>query len=169
LAPSKKLHTRAKAKRVIYLFQSGAPSHIDLFDPNQTQDLTAPNSPKPFAATSAHRHDQRPKTTSRRWLALRIQTLRQIRRRKISELLPHTAKIVDDICLIRTMSPTLNHEPAVTFFATGNQPTRRPTWAHGFSYGLGRPEPQPPRLRRPRLRGAANPSNPVIGATAPAR
>ena len=57
---------------------------------------------------------------------------------ELSELLPHTSKIVDDIALIRSMyTEPINHDPAVTFFATGNQQPGRPTMGAWVSYGLG--------------------------------
>ena len=56
----------------------------------------------------------------------------------LSELLPHTAKVVDDICFIRSMhTEAINHEPAITYMQTGNQVTGRPCLGSWASYGLG--------------------------------
>ena len=57
---------------------------------------------------------------------------------EFSELLPHTAKLADDLCLIRSMhTEPINHDPAVTFFGTGNQQPGRPTMGSWITYGLG--------------------------------
>src|SRR2546423_591432 len=117
------LHFAPKAKRVIYLFQSGAPSHIDLFDPKpKLKELTGKELPKTV------RGDQRiTGMTSGQKQLLVVGSPFEFKPHgksgtELSELLPHTAKIVDDICLIRTMvTDPINHDPAVTFFATGHQ------------------------------------------------
>jgi hypothetical protein len=137
----KQLHHKPKAKRVIYLFQSGAPSHIDLFDPKpKLKDLTGTELPKTV------RGDQRiTGMTSGQKQLLVVGSPFEFKPygkcgTEISELLPHTAKIVDDITLIRTMvTDPINHDPAVTFFATGHQQPGRPTMGAWMSYGLGSP------------------------------
>ena len=132
-------HFAPKAKRVIYLFQSGAPSQLDLFDYKpllnkmQGQDLpesirmgqrltgmTANQKKFPLAGThfTFNEHGQ-----SRAW---------------VSELMPYTAKIVDEICFIKSMhTEAINHDPAVTFFQTGSQQPGRPSFGSWLSYGLG--------------------------------
>jgi hypothetical protein len=128
---------RAGAKRVIWLFQHGAPSQLDLFDykpalaklrgtelpasirmGQRLTGMTAYQSSFP-TAPSIFRFAQHGQ--SGMWL---------------SELLPHTAKVADDICLIRSLhTEAINHDPAVTFFQTGFQLAGRPSaW---LSYGLG--------------------------------
>jgi hypothetical protein len=137
----KQLHHKPKAKRVIYLFQSGAPSHIDLFDPKpKLKDLTGTELPKTV------RGDQRiTGMTSGQKQLLVVGSPFEFKPygkcgTEISELLPHTAKIVDDITLIRTMvTDPINHDPAVTFFGTGHQQPGRPTMGAWLSYGLGSP------------------------------
>src|SRR3569832_873609 len=114
----KQLHHASKAKRVIYLFQSGAPSHIDLFDPKpKLKDLTGTELPKTV------RGDQRiTGMTSGQKQLLVVGSPFEFKPygqcvTEISELLPHTANIVDDITLNRTMvTAPINHDPAVTFF-----------------------------------------------------
>src|SRR5262249_35424451 len=135
----KRLDFTPRAKRVIYLFQSGGPSHLDLFDykPGLTKvngeerpdsvprgqrltGMTADEKTKPVAASicSFARHGG-----NGTW---------------ISELLPHTARIVDEIALIRTMTTSaINHDPAVTFCQTGSEQPGRPTLGAWLSYGLG--------------------------------
>jgi len=135
----KMLHYAPKAKRIIYLFQSGGPSHLDLFDykPNlqavngtelpesvrmgqRLTGMTSGQSKKPVAA-SIFKFERQGKNGA--WL---------------SELLPHTAKIVDDLCIVRTMkTDAINHDPAVTYFQTGAEQPGRPTLGAWLSYGLG--------------------------------
>jgi hypothetical protein len=132
-------HHPAKAKRVIYLFQHGAPSQLDLFDYKpglakiRGQDLpasvrmgqrltgmTAYQATFP-TAPSIFRFAQHGK--SGMWL---------------SELLPHTAKIADELCLVKSLhTEAINHDPAVTFFQTGFQLAGRPSIGSWISYGLG--------------------------------
>ncbi|MBV6442343.1 MAG: DUF1501 domain-containing protein [Haliscomenobacteraceae bacterium CHB4] len=132
-------HFAPKAKRVIYLFQSGAPSQLELFDwkpllrkmdgqelpesVRKGQRLTGMTAnqkkfPLKGALVEFKQHGQ-----SGAWL---------------SDLLPHTAKVVDDLCIIKTMhTEAINHDPAVTFFQTGNQQPGRPSVGSWLSYGLG--------------------------------
>lgn len=132
-------HHAPKAKRVIYLFQHGAPSQMDLFDPKpalaklrgtelpasirmgqRLTGMTAFQSTFPTAPSifKFAQHGQ-----SGMWL---------------SDLLPHTARIADDIALVRSMhTEAINHDPAVTFFQTGFQLAGRPSIGSWISYGLG--------------------------------
>jgi Protein of unknown function (DUF1501) len=129
----------AKAKRVIFLFQSGAPSQMDLFDykpkladlrgtelPDsirQGQRLTGMTSRQTSfpIAPSRFRFDQH--GNSGAW---------------VSELLPHTASIVDDMCFVRSLhTEAINHDPAITFCQTGAQIAGRPSIGAWLSYGLG--------------------------------
>jgi hypothetical protein len=133
------LHFAPKAKRVIYLFQSGAPSHLDLFDPKPNlKDLTGKELPKSV------RGDQRitGMTSGQAQLLVAGSPFKfEAHGRcgtEISELLPYTAKIVDEIALIRGMyTEPINHDPAVTFISTGNQQPGRPVMGAWMSYGLG--------------------------------
>jgi hypothetical protein len=137
----KQLHHKPTAKRVIYLFQSGAPSHIDLFDPKpKLKELTGTELPKTV------RGDQRiTGMTSGQKQLLVVGSPFEFKPAgkcgtELSELLPHTAKIADDMTLIRTMvTDPINHDPAVTFFGTGHQQPGRPTMGAWLSYGLGSP------------------------------
>jgi len=133
------LHFPARAKRVIYLSQSGAPSQLDLFDykpglkkyhktelpesirrGQRLTGMTASQNSFPIAA-SKFQFAQHGK--SGRW---------------ISELLPHTAKISDDICVVKSMfTEAINHDPAITFLQTGSIQAGRPSMGSWISYGLG--------------------------------
>jgi hypothetical protein len=133
------LHFAPKAKRVIYLFQSGAPSHIDLFDPKP--ELTKRTGQE---LPSSVRGGQRiTGMTSGQSQLLMVGPSNKFVRCgasgvEISELLPHTGKIVDDIALIRALyTEPINHDPAVTFLLTGNQQPGRPTIGAWAAYGLG--------------------------------
>ncbi len=128
-----------RAKRVIYLFQSGAPSQLDLYEhkpklaemrgvdlPDSVRGnqrltgMTAQQSKFPIAP-SMFKFAQH--GSSGAWL---------------SELLPHTAKMADDLCFIKTIhTEAINHDPAVTFFQTGAQLAGRPSMGSWLSYGLG--------------------------------
>ncbi len=128
-----------KAKRVIYLFQSGAPSHLDLFDPK----------PKLAAMTGQElppsvRGGQRitgMTAGQEAWLC--VGSAFPFRRYghngvELSETLPHLGSVIDDVALVRSMvTEPINHDPAVTFFGTGHQQPGRPTMGAWLSYGLG--------------------------------
>jgi hypothetical protein len=129
----------AKAKRIIYLFQSGAPSQLDLFDHKpaladrraqelpdsirQGQRLTGMTSKQESFPVAPTIFDFDQRGESGAW---------------VSDLLPHTAKIADELCFIRSMhTEAINHDPAITFFQTGAQLAGRPSFGSWLSYGLG--------------------------------
>lgn len=128
-----------KAKRIIYLFQNGAPSQLDLFDYKPLlqkmhgQDLPASirMGQRLTGMTSGQEHFP---------LAGSIFKFGEYgqARAHISELLPHTAAVVDDLCIIKTLyTEAINHDPALTFFQTGAQVGNRPSMGAWLSYGLG--------------------------------
>jgi len=139
--PLGKPHFSPKVKRVIYLFQSGAPSQLELFDYKPRleemwgQDLpesirkgqrltgmTAGQSKFPLAA-SAFKFNRYDLGGGDMW---------------ISELLPHIARVSGEATFIRSMyTEAINHDPAVTFFQTGSEQGGRPSWGSWISYGLG--------------------------------
>ncbi len=132
-------HFPPKAKRVIYLHQSGAPSQIDLFDykpqlkkehgkelPDSVRNgqritgMTSGQSAFPVVS-SLFKFSQHGQTGT--WL---------------SELVPYHGQIVDDIALIKTVNTeAINHDPAITFIQTGSQQPGRPSMGSWVSYGLG--------------------------------
>ncbi len=135
----KTLHFAPKAKRVIYLFMSGAPSHMDLFDPKpKLKELT--NTELPASVRMGQRITG---MTSGQKQLLCVGSPFEFKRHgkcgmELSELLPNIGTIADDICLIRSMhTEPINHDPAVTFFATGNQQPGRPVMGSWITYGLG--------------------------------
>jgi hypothetical protein len=133
------LHFAPKARRVIYLFMSGAPSHIDLFDHKpRLAELSGTDLP------DSVRMGQRitGMTSGQKHLYCVGSPFQFAKHGKcgmeLSELLPHTAKIADDIALIRSLhTEPINHDPAVTYLATGHQQPGRPTLGAWVSYGLG--------------------------------
>src|SRR5438093_1134443 len=138
-AESATVHFAPKAKRVIFLFQSGAPSQLDLFDYKpQLADLRGSELPESI------RQGQRLTGMTSRQASFPIAPSRfQFAQHGncgawVSELMPHTAKIVDDLCFIRSLhTEAINHDPAITFCQTGAQIAGRPSIGAWLSYGLG--------------------------------
>ncbi len=133
------LHFAPKAKRVIYLFMSGGPSHIDLFDPKPV--LTKRTNEE--LPTSVRMGQRITGMTSGQARLLMVGPAYPFARcgkagTELSTMLPHTATIADDIALVRSLhTEPINHDPAVTFLLTGNQQPGRPTVGAWLSYGLG--------------------------------
>ncbi|APW60601.1 hypothetical protein BSF38_02076 [Paludisphaera borealis] len=132
-------HFPAKAKRVIYLFQSGAPSQLDLFD-----HKPAIREKRGVELPESIRKGQRitTMTSGQKNLPVAPSIFNFAQHGEsgawLSELLPHTAKIVDDICIIRSVqTEAINHDPAVTFVQTGSQLAGRPSMGSWVAYGLG--------------------------------
>jgi len=132
-------HFAPRAKRVIYLFQSGGPSQIDLFDYKpKLRELRATELPDSI------RQDQRlTGMTSKQSSFPVAPSMFSFAQHGasgawVSELLPHTARVVDDLCFIKSMhTEPINHDPAVTFIQTGAQLAGRPSAGSWVSYGLG--------------------------------
>ncbi len=128
-----------KAKRVIYLFQDGAPSQLESFDYKPKlremmgqelppsvrggQILTGMTAQQKSFPLIGSYYDFKQYGESKAW---------------VSDLFPHIGKIADDICIIRSMNTdAINHDPALTFFQTGAQQGNRPSMGSWVSYGLG--------------------------------
>jgi hypothetical protein len=132
-------HFAPKARRVIFLFQSGGPSQLDLFDHKPI--LEAQNGRE---LPESVRRGQRLTGMSgnQSTLPLAGSQFRFARHGRcgawVSELLPSTAGIVDELCFIRSMhTDAINHDPAITFFQTGSEIAGRPSMGSWISYGLG--------------------------------
>ncbi|MEN0047471.1 MAG: DUF1501 domain-containing protein [Bacteroidota bacterium] len=128
-----------KAKRIVYLFQSGGPSQIETFDYKPKlqklfgQDL-------PASVRQGQRLTSMSASQSSFPLAPSIYKFNRHGKNGtwVSELMPHTAKVVDDICIIKSMfTEQINHDPAITFLQTGHQLPGRPSIGAWLSYGLG--------------------------------
>ena len=126
-----------KAKRIIFLFMSGGPSQLDLFDPKpRLKELNG--QPMPDSLVKNERVAQL-QGQPLKCMGSRYQFARHGRSGvDISELLPWTAKMADDITVIRSMqTEAINHDPAVTFMQTGSAQPGRPVMGSWLSYGLG--------------------------------
>lgn len=132
-------HFAPRAKRVIYLFQSGAPSQLELFDykpllhklwgtelpdsVRQGQRLTGMTSNQKSFPLVGSFYNFKQYGQAGAWF---------------SELLPYTSAIADELCVIRSMyTEAINHDPAITFLQTGTQQQGRPSIGSWVSYGLG--------------------------------
>jgi hypothetical protein len=132
-------HVAPKAKRVIYLFQSGGPSQLDLFDykpllnerngedlpesVRQGQRLTGMSANQAILPLAGAQFTFKQHGQSGAW---------------VSDLLPHTSRIVDDLTFVHSMyTEAINHDPAITFMQTGSQLAGRPCIGSWLSYGLG--------------------------------
>jgi len=132
-------HFAPKAKRIIYLFQSGGPSQMELFDYKprleEWQGAELPDSIRrgQRLTTMSATQSSFPVVPSRFRFARHGQSGAWV-----SELLPQTAKVVDELAFIRSMhTEAINHDPAVTFLQTGAQIAGRPSMGAWLAYGLG--------------------------------
>ncbi|MBX2815113.1 MAG: DUF1501 domain-containing protein [Saprospiraceae bacterium] len=151
-------HFAPKAKRIIYLFQNGAPSQLESFDwkpklrdlhgqdlPASVRDgqrLTGMTSGQKEFPMVGSKFDFKQHGQSGTW---------------VSEIFPNIAKIVDDICVIKTVhTEAINHDPALTFIQTGAQIGNRPSMGAWLSYGLGSENKNLPAFCVLLSRGAGN-------------
>lgn len=130
---------RPRAKRVIYLFQSGAPSQMDLFD-YKPQMADQYGEEFPDSIRMGQRLTGMTAQQGRLCVAPTIYDFKQHGESGawVSNLMPHTAQIADDLCFIKSMhTDAINHDPAITFLMTGSQLPGRPSMGAWLSYGLG--------------------------------
>ncbi len=133
------LHHMPKVRRVIYLFQSGGPSQLDLFDykpllreKNGEELPESVRKGQRLTGMSAHQKTF-PLTGSQFEFARHGKSGAWL-----SALMPYTAQIADELCFIKSMhTEAINHDPAITFFQTGTQLMGRPSIGSWISYGLG--------------------------------
>ena len=128
-----------RAKRVVFLCQSGAPSQIDLFDPKPLvkarhgQELPESIRMGQRLTTMTSSQDELPLTASPYSFHKYGESGAEL-----SELLPFTAKVADDLCIVRSLhTEAINHDPAITLLQTGSQQPGRPSMGSWLSYGLG--------------------------------
>ena len=132
-------HFAPRAKRVIYLFMSGAPSQLDMWDYKpQLQDWYDKDLP------DSVRNGQRitTMTSGQKRFPIAPSTMKFSQHGQhgawVSETLPHTASIVDELAVIKTVNTeAINHDPAITYIQTGSQLPGRPSTGAWLSYGLG--------------------------------
>lgn len=129
-------HFPAKAKRVIYIFQAGAPSQLELFD-NKPELAKRDGQLPPAELLKGYRAAFINPNSA--LLGPKYKFAKQGQcGMELSELLPHTAGIADDICLIRSMqTDAVNHAPAQILMNTGSQQFGRPSFGAWTLYGLG--------------------------------
>src|SRR5213593_282468 len=132
-------HFAPKAKRVIYLFQSGGPAAQDLFD---YKPLLNEKNGEPLPEQVRGTQRLTGMSANQAVLPLAGSVFGFGRHGKsgacVSELLPHTARVVDELCFVKSMwTEAINHDPAITFFQTGSQIAGRPSMGSWVSYGLG--------------------------------
>ncbi len=154
------LHHASKAKRVIYLFQSGGPSQLELFDYKPTL-IKRRGEELPDSIRQGQRLTGMTSGQSSFPLAGSVFDFKQYGQNGtyISDLLPYTAKMVDELCIIKSMhTEAINHDPAVTFFQTGSQQPGRPSMGSWLSYGLGSENKNLPAFSVLLSRGSGRPS-----------
>ena len=135
----KTFHFPPRAKRIIYLFMSGGPSQLDLFDYkpllNRMNGEDLPESVRMGQRLTGM--SAQPGDIADGRLDLQVRQARQSGA-WVSELLPHTAGVVDELCFIKSLyTEAINHDPAITFFQTGSTIAGRPSMGSWLSYGLG--------------------------------
>ncbi|MEL6107270.1 MAG: DUF1501 domain-containing protein [Planctomycetota bacterium] len=133
------MHFTPRAKRVIYLFQSGGPAHLDLFDHKPLlnkmngEELPASVRGEQRLTGMSANQSSLPLAGSHFKFARHGQSGAML-----SELLPCHREIADEACFIHSMhTEAINHDPAITFFQTGSQIAGRPSLGSWLSYGLG--------------------------------
>ncbi len=128
-----------RAKRIIYLFQSGGPSQFELFDykpkVNAMHGQELPESVRKGQRLTGMTGFQNTLPLARSHFAFAQHGESGA---WISELMPYTAKVADELCFVKSMhTEAINHDPAITFFLTGSQIAGRPSFGSWLSYGLG--------------------------------
>ena len=132
-------HFAPKAKRVIYLFQNGAPTHCDLFD-YKPKLIELHGKPVPEAAVAGKRFSTMTGSPTGKLLLAPVEPFAQHGQSGawVSNFLPHTAKIADELCFVKSMhTEAVNHAPGISFFLSGAELPGRPTLGAWLSYGLG--------------------------------
>ena len=153
-------HLAPRAKRVIYLFQSGGPSQIDLFDDKPAMDQVRGQD----LPDSIRMGQRLTGMTSGQAEFPVANSIYKFQRHgdsgaSVSELLPHIASISDKLCFIKSMhTEQINHDPAITFFQTGFQLAGRPSIGSWLSYGLGSENDDLPSFIALTSRGTGRPS-----------
>ena len=132
-------HFKPKAKRVIYLFQNGGPTHVDLFD-YKPKLQAMHGQPVPAEYIGEKRFSTMTGNASGKLMLAPVEPFRQHGQSGawVSGFLPHTASIADDVCFIHSLhTEQVNHAPAIQFLLSGGEQPGRPTAGAWLSYGLG--------------------------------
>ena len=132
-------HLVPKVKRVVYLFMAGGPSQFETFD-YKPELVRLAGQNLPDSVRKGQRLTGMSASQSILPMAPSIYKFNKYGKSQtwVSELLPHTAQVVDDLCIVKSLyTEAINHDPAITFFQTGNQLPGRPSIGSWVSYGLG--------------------------------
>lgn len=132
-------HFAGKAKRVIYLFQNGGPTHVELFD-YKPKIAELHGKPVPDDYVQGKKFSTMTGAANGKLMLAPVEPFAQHGQSGawVSKFLPHTAEIVDDLCFIKSMhTEAVNHAPAISFFLSGAELPGRPTLGAWLSYGLG--------------------------------
>lgn len=156
-------HFQPRAKRVIYLFQSGGPAQMDLYDYKpHLADHAGEEVPKSVYP------DERKTTMSSAQASFAVAPSKFKFSQQgqagtwISELLPHIGSVADELCIIRSLhTDAINHDPAITLLQTGSQIAGRPSTGSWVSYGLGSETADLPAFVALSSRGAAKADQPL--------
>ena len=128
-----------RVKNVIYLFQNGAPTHVDLFD-YKPKIGELHGQPVPESFVGGKRFSTMTGDPSGKLMLANVEPFHQYGQcgATVSNFMPHTAKIVDKLCFIKSMhTEAVNHAPAITFLLSGSELPGRPTLGEWLTYGLG--------------------------------
>ena len=156
-------HHEPKAKRVIWLFQSGGPSQLDLYDPK-------PGLQKHFGQevpTSIYPDERKTTMTAGQKQFVTAPSIFKFRKHgdsglELTELLPHLGTVADEMCVVRSMyTEAINHDPAITFYTTGSPLPGRPSIGSWASYGLGSENSDLPAFVAMSSRGSAKNGQPI--------
>lgn len=132
-------HFAPKAKRIVYLFMAGGPSQFETFD-YKPKLVSLAGQSLPDSVRKGQRLTGMSANQSVLPMVPSFSRFKQYGESEtwVSDLMPHTAKVVDDLCIVKSLfSEQINHDPAITFFQTGNQLPGRPSIGSWISYGLG--------------------------------
>lgn len=156
-------HFEPKIKRVIYLFQSGGPSQIDLLDHKpQLKERFGTDVPK-----SVYPDERKTTMTSAQSTFPTAPSAFQFQQHGqsgqwLSELLPNMGQLADDLCIVNSMhTPAINHDPAITMLQTGSQIPGRPSIGAWLSYGLGSETSELPTFVAMSSKGSAKQGQPL--------
>ncbi|MBL8754268.1 MAG: DUF1501 domain-containing protein, partial [Planctomycetes bacterium] len=132
-------HFAPRAKRVVYLFQAGGPSPFETFDPKpllrERHGQPLPDSVRRGQRLTGMSGNQAILPLAGSFVGSRPHGRAGI---EVGDLLPHTAAVVDRLCVVRSLhTEAINHDPAITFFCTGSQTSGRPAMGAWAAYGLG--------------------------------
>ena len=159
------LHFAPKAKRIIYLYMAGGPSHLETLDHKPTL-ARMHGQPMPGSFTAGHADRATPGAEAQLLRpAAPVPEVRASRARRSARSSPRSAAIADEICIIRSMvTEAINHDPAHTYMNTGTTISGRPAMGSWINYGLGSREPGSAGVRRAHVARQVRPGAADLGS-----